>query len=60
MLPKNIQWVRVRRLTAHSHRAQQRQVKMSLYEARCLITLKFNQSAIQDLVLEHAKGREAA
>ena len=29
-------------------------------EAMCRITFKFNQSAIQDLVLEHAKHREAA
>jgi len=34
--------------------------QMSLYEAKCRITFKFNQSAIQDLVLEHAKHREAA
>jgi hypothetical protein len=33
---------------------------MSLYEAMCWITFKFNQRAIQDLVLEHAKDREAA
>ena len=32
----------------------------SLYEAMCRITFKFNQRAIQDLVLEHAKHREAA
>jgi hypothetical protein len=34
--------------------------QMSLYEAMCRITFKFNQRAIQDLVLEHAKHREAA
>ena len=28
--------------------------------AKCRITFKFNQSATQDLVLEHAKHREAA
>jgi hypothetical protein len=33
---------------------------MSLYEAKCRIAFKFNQSATQDLVLEHAKHREAA
>jgi hypothetical protein len=33
---------------------------MSLYEAKCRITFDFNQSEIQDLVLEHAKHREAA
>ena len=34
--------------------------QMSLYEAKCRIAFKFNQSATQDLVLEHAKHREAA
>jgi hypothetical protein len=34
--------------------------QMSLYEAMCRITFKFNQSAIQALVLDHAKHREAA
>ena len=34
--------------------------QMSLYEAMCRITFKFNQRAIQDLVLEHAEHREAA
>lgn len=34
--------------------------QMSLYKAMCRIIFKFNQRAIQDLVLEHAKDREAA
>jgi hypothetical protein len=34
--------------------------QMSLHEAMCRITFKLNQSAIQDLVLEHAKHRETA
>jgi hypothetical protein len=34
--------------------------QMSLYEAMCRITFKFKQSAIQALVREHAKHREAA
>ena len=34
--------------------------QMSLYEAKCRIAFKFNQSATQDLVLEHPKHREAA
>jgi hypothetical protein len=33
---------------------------MSLYEAKCQLTFKFNESAIQDLALEHVKHREAA
>jgi hypothetical protein len=34
--------------------------QMGLCEATCRITFKFNQRVIQDLVLEHAKHREAA
>jgi hypothetical protein len=34
--------------------------QMSLYEAMCRITFKFNQGALQDFVLEHAIHREAA
>lgn len=33
--------------------------QMSLYEAKCRIAFKFNQSATQDFVLEHAKHRGA-
>jgi hypothetical protein len=33
---------------------------ISLYEAKCRIIVTFNQSAIQDLILERAKHREAA